>query len=65
MPIEGVDSAWLLSKIDSKNKKLVTKNNITTEIKVSSAKIIVMIGAGDIGVLINDVVKELKQKQLN
>ena len=65
LPIEGVDSAWLLSKIDSKNKKLVTKNNITTEIKVSSAKIIVMIGAGDIGVLINDVVKELKQKQLN
>lgn len=61
LPIEGVNSAWLLNKIDLENKKLIAKENVINEIKKSSAKIIVMIGAGDIGVLINEVVSELKQ----
>jgi UDP-N-acetylmuramate--alanine ligase len=65
LPIEGVNSDWLLNKIELESKKLISKNNVITEIKKSSAKIIVMIGAGDIGVLINDVVQELKQKELN
>ncbi len=65
VPIEGVNSEWLLSKIDLKNKKVTSKNNVIVEIKKSSAKIIVMIGAGDIGALINDVVKELKIKELS
>jgi UDP-N-acetylmuramate--alanine ligase len=65
LPIEGVNSDWLLNKIDLKNKKVISKKNVITEIKKSSAKIIVMIGAGDIGVLINDVVKELKIKELS
>ncbi|WKD85842.1 UDP-N-acetylmuramate--L-alanine ligase [Polaribacter huanghezhanensis] len=65
LPIEGVNSEWLLGKINSKNKKVITKNDVITEIQKSSAKIIVMIGAGDIGALINDVVKELKQKELS
>jgi UDP-N-acetylmuramate--alanine ligase len=65
LPIEGINSEWLLDKINSKNKKLVTKQHVVTEIKKSSAKIIVMIGAGDIGALINTVVKELKQKELS
>ncbi len=65
LPIEGVNSEWLLSKINSKSKKVVEKNNVITEIQKSSAKVIVMIGAGDIGVLINDVVKELNQKEIN
>ena len=64
LPIEGVNSSWLLNKINSKNKKLITKENVINEVKKSSAKIIVMIGAGDIGALINDVVKELKHKEL-
>ncbi|WP_347173612.1 UDP-N-acetylmuramate--L-alanine ligase [Polaribacter uvawellassae] len=64
LPIEGVNSEWLLRKITSKNKKLVTKIEVISEIQKSSAKVIVMIGAGDIGVLINDVVKELNQKEI-
>jgi UDP-N-acetylmuramate--alanine ligase len=62
LPIEGVNSNWLLAKIDSKSKKIVSKNNLLEEIKKSSAKVIVMLGAGDIGMLVDDIVKELKNK---
>ena len=60
LPIEGVNSAWLLNKIELENKKLVAKENLIKDIKNSEAKVIVMLGAGDIGVLINEVVNELK-----
>jgi len=49
LPIEGVTSEWLLGKITSENKKLITKKDIVSEIKNSDAKIILTIGAGDIG----------------
>jgi len=58
-PIEGVDSKWLLNKLTQKNKKLTQKNNLVKDIKNSSVKVVVMIGAGDIGVVINEVVDEL------
>mgnify|MGYP001943132191 CR=1 FL=1 len=60
LPIEGVNSSWLLNKIELDTKKLVSKENLIKDIKNSDAKVIVMLGAGDIGMLINDVVKELK-----
>jgi len=49
MPISGVNSEWLLGKMTSENKKLIAKNEIISEIKKSDAKIILTIGAGDIG----------------
>ena len=58
-PIEGVDSKWLLNKLTQKNKKLTQKNNLVKDIKNSSVKVVVMLGAGDIGVVINEVVDEL------
>jgi len=58
-PIEGVDSTWLLNKLTQKNKKLTQKNNLVKDIKNSSVKVVVMLGAGDIGVVINEVVDEL------
>jgi UDP-N-acetylmuramate--alanine ligase len=60
LPIEGVNSTWLLNKIELENKKLVAKENLIKDIKNSEAKVIVMLGAGDIGVLIDDVVDKLK-----
>ena len=59
-PIEGVNSEWLLSKIELDRKKMVSKENLIKDIKNSDAKVVVMLGAGDIGVLINEVVNELK-----
>jgi UDP-N-acetylmuramate--alanine ligase len=60
LPIEGVNSEWLLNKIELEKKKLVSKENLIKDIKNSDAKVIVMLGAGDIGMMISDVVNELK-----
>lgn len=59
LPIEGVNSDWLLSKINSSNKKLTQKENLLEEIKKSNAKVISMLGAGDIGAMVNDIKNEL------
>jgi UDP-N-acetylmuramate--alanine ligase len=58
-PIDGVNSNWLLGKIKNKNKKLVQKNNLVKDINNSTAKVVTMLGAGDIGVLINEVTNQL------
>lgn len=58
-PMVGVNSEWLLSKMNHQHKKISKKENIVKDIKNSSAKIVVMLGAGDIGVLIDKVTKEL------
>jgi UDP-N-acetylmuramate--alanine ligase len=59
IPISGVDSIWLLGKIENRHKKLVQNINLVKDIKNSSAKVVIMLGAGDIGVFINQVTKEL------
>ncbi len=59
LPIRGVTSSWLLEKIDLENKKLTSKEKLIENIKKSAAKIIVMIGAGDIGLLADEIVEEL------
>ena len=64
LPIEGVNSAWLLKKIDLEKKKLVLKNDLVKDIKNSTAKIIVMLGAGDVGAMVNEVVSELKKDSI-
>ena len=58
-PIVGVNSEMLLQKITSKHKRITKKNNLVKDIKNSSAKIVVMLGAGDIGEMINEVTSQL------
>jgi len=65
LPIKGVSSSWLLNKIDLKHKKIISAKEVLINIKKSDAKIIVMMGAGDIGVLVNEVVNELKMVKKN
>ena len=55
LPIAGVSSEWLFHKIENKHKKLVQKNNLIKDIKNSTAKVVVMLGAGDIGEMANEV----------
>jgi UDP-N-acetylmuramate--alanine ligase len=64
-PIAGVNSELLLSKINLQQKKVGQKKNIVKDIKNSSAKVVVMLGAGDIGVLIEEVTKELLKTTAN
>ena len=49
LPIQGVDSKWLLSKMNHSKKQLVTKKDIVNKIKESTSRIVLTIGAGDIG----------------
>lgn len=59
LPIAGVTSEWLLSKVDNKYKKLVSKKELLSEIHKTSAQIILTIGAGDIGEEVKYIKKEL------
>ena len=59
LPIEGVNSEWLLSKISIKKKKLSSKEKLVGNIIESNAQIIVVMGAGDIGELVSVIEKKL------
>ena len=58
LPITGVTSRWLLEKIKSPVKKLISKSQIVSEIKNIGHPIFITLGAGDIGV----EVSKLKEK---
>ena len=58
-PIEGITSDWLLEKIQLSEKKVVQKDELFLEILNANAKVIVMMGAGDIGELVNPVKEKL------
>ena len=60
LPMEGVTSSWLLSKIDNQNKSVVSKLDLIAQILKSDATIIVTIGAGDIGALVPLIKNALK-----
>lgn len=59
LPMEGITSSWLLSKMENNNKKLVSKDALISAILKSDAKIIVTIGAGDIGELVPKIKEAL------
>ena len=59
LPIEGVTSAWLLSKIKNENKQLVSKADLLKAIYKSDAQIVLTIGAGDIGEEVKHIKKGL------
>jgi len=62
LPIDGVNSNWLLEKITNNNKKLVSKSELISVILDSDAKVIVTIGAGDIGELVKPIKQALNEK---
>jgi len=59
LPMEGITSHWLMDKMTNPNKKLVQKNELITNILSSQAKVIVTIGAGDIGELVQPIKEAL------
>ena len=62
LPMEGVNSSWLLSKITNKNKKLVNQEELLAAFKNSDATIYVTIGAGDIGEQVKTIKELLNEK---
>ncbi len=59
LPIEGITSGWLLSKIAMKNKCISSKEKLVENVLKSKAQIIVMMGAGDIGEFVNVIKNNL------
>ncbi len=62
LPIENINSNWLLNKIQNKNKKLILKQNICKEIEITEPNIILIIGAGDIDRTVSEVKKYFENK---
>lgn len=62
LPVEGVNSEWLLGKMTNVNKKLVGKEDLISQIVSSTASVIVTIGAGDIGELVEPIKAALNEK---
>lgn len=58
-PVPGVNSTWLLEKISNPNKRLVSKSDLIDEIKKYRTGVLVAIGAGDIGLEVSKIKKEL------
>ncbi|ADF54113.1 MAG: UDP-N-acetylmuramate--L-alanine ligase [Zunongwangia sp.] len=61
-PIEGVDSQWLLEKINNPNKQLVKREELSAKIITSKAKVVLMLGAGDIGNEVETVKRALEDE---
>lgn len=59
LPIPGINSDWLLNLVDLKEKRKITKKDITSHLKNSDATVIVTIGAGDIGAEVPRIKKAL------
>ncbi len=61
LPMKGITSQWLLEKITNPNKKLVLKSDLITAILESDSRVIVTIGAGDIGELVKPIKEALNE----
>ena len=61
LPMEGINSQWLMDKMTNSHKKIVAKDNLIAAILASDAAIIVTIGAGDIGELVPSIKKAINE----
>lgn len=55
LPMEGITSQWLMEKMTNPNKRLLQKNELIPALKAAPNKVIVTIGAGDIGEMAHDI----------
>ncbi len=61
LPIEGVTSSWLLDKVKSDNKRVVSPEEVLGFIKNEKPELVVTVGAGDIDRLIKPLKAILEQ----
>ena len=57
-PIAGISSEWLLDKINTTKKK-IKKIDLIEEIKMQAPEVLIVMGAGDIGLEVSKIEKEL------
>ncbi|MBI9066944.1 MAG: UDP-N-acetylmuramate--L-alanine ligase [Salinivirgaceae bacterium] len=63
-PIKGITSEIIFDKIESKQKKLLTYDNLLSQIKNIDTDIIVTMGAGDIDLLVAPIKEELLKRNV-
>ncbi|QKJ62624.1 UDP-N-acetylmuramate--L-alanine ligase [Flavobacterium sp. M31R6] len=59
LPMEGINSQWLMDKMTNDHKKIVSKEDLIAEILANDARVIVTIGAGDLGEMVPSIKKAL------
>ncbi|HEX7414241.1 MAG TPA: UDP-N-acetylmuramate--L-alanine ligase [Bacteroidia bacterium] len=62
LPIEGITSSMLLSKMKSTNKRVLQKNEVLTYLKEHNTQVLLTLGAGDIDTLVEPIEALLKNK---
>ena len=62
LPMEGVTSEVLIAKISNENKQLISKDELMKFVSETEEEILVTIGAGDIGEMVDDI-KEVLEKR--
>ncbi len=60
LPISGVDSEWLLGKVDMRHKELLSKTDVVERIKTSEPEVLLTLGAGDIDKLVQPLTEALQ-----
>ncbi|WP_411030268.1 UDP-N-acetylmuramate--L-alanine ligase [Spongiimicrobium sp. 3-5] len=61
-PITGITSEWLINKMQNPNKKLIGKKDLVHEIKKQDPEVLVTLGAGDIGLEVSKIKRELEHE---
>lgn len=62
-PLAGIDSGWLLDKVDCGDKGLLTGDEITEWIRQSQGGVLAVLGAGDIGEMIRVSVTQIEREE--
>jgi UDP-N-acetylmuramate--alanine ligase len=62
LPIEGVNSQWLLDMVSHSNKQLVSKASLVEKIKARNSRVVLTIGAGDIGAEVSKIKNALSRE---
>lgn len=60
-PIAGVTSEIILNKMQSKNKTLITKKDLIPTLKTKELDVLVTLGAGDIGAMVEEIHQLIKE----
>jgi UDP-N-acetylmuramate--alanine ligase len=63
LPIEGVSSELIFSKMKCEKKRLLNKTDIPGELDISNLDVLITIGAGDIDTLVAPIEERLKKER--
>ncbi len=61
-PIPGITSQWLLDKVQTANKKLMSKEELVASAATADYDMLMMLGAGDLDLLVPRIKKTLERR---